>query len=98
MEVIYHPLVKRDVAEALKYYTEISTRLADEFQSEVRELISQAADNPLRFHPTQRGFRRANLRRFPYQLRRRHILVRVLMSPLTRLGSFSVAELQRCQP
>ena len=65
MEVIYHPLVKRDVAEALKYYTNISARLADEFQAEAREIISQAADNPLRFHPTQRGFRRANLRRFP---------------------------------
>jgi plasmid stabilization system protein ParE len=68
VEVIYHPLVKRDVAEALKYYTDISARLADEFQTEVREIISQAADNPLRFHPTQRGFRRANLRRFPYHI------------------------------
>lgn len=68
MDVIYHPLVKRDVSEALKYYTDISTRLADEFQAEVREIISQAADNPLRFHPTQRGFRRANLRRFPYHI------------------------------
>ena len=79
MDVIYHPLVKRDVAEALKYYTDISTRLADEFQAEVREIVSQAADNPLRFHPTERGFRRANLRRFPY-----HILYEV------RAGSLRV--------
>lgn len=68
MEVIYHPLVKRDVAEALKYYGEISSRLADEFHAEVRAIIAQTADNPLRFHSADRGFRRANLRRFPYHI------------------------------
>lgn len=68
MEVSYHPLVKRDVLEALKYYADISSHLADEFDTELRELIAKAADNPLRFHPVGRGFRRANLRRFPYHL------------------------------
>ncbi len=68
MEVNYHPLVKRDVVEALKYYSEISSRLAGEFDDEVRELIAKAADNPLRSHPVGRGFRRANLRRFPYHV------------------------------
>lgn len=68
MEVSYHPLVKRDVAEALKYYSAISPWLADEFHEEVRSIIAQAADNPLRFHPTDRGFRRANLHRFPYHI------------------------------
>ena len=68
MDVSYHPLVQRDMAEVLKYYTEISTRLADEFHAEVRGIISQAAHNPLRFHPTERDFRRANLRRFPYHI------------------------------
>ena len=66
--MIYHPLVKRDVSEALKYYAEISPRLADEFEYEVRLIVSQAASNPLRFHSTERGFRRANLRRFPYHV------------------------------
>ena len=46
MEVIYHPLVKRDIAEALKYYDAISVRLADEFQAEVHSMITQAAANP----------------------------------------------------
>ena len=68
MEVIYHPLVKRDITEALNYYDRISTRLADEFQAEMYSIIAQAETNPLRFHPTQRGFRRANLRRFPYHV------------------------------
>jgi len=68
VEVNYHPLVKRDVVAALKFYSEISSRLADEFNAEVRDLIARAADNPLRFHPVDRGFRRANLRRFPYHV------------------------------
>ena len=68
MDVIYHPLVRRDVAQALKYYHAISPHLADEFHAEVRVLINKAAENPFRFHLTDRGFRRANLPRFPYHL------------------------------
>jgi plasmid stabilization system protein ParE len=68
VEVTYHPLVKRDVIEALRYYTQISQRLAEEFQAELQVLIARAASNPLRFHLTERGFRRANLRRFPYHV------------------------------
>lgn len=68
MEVIYHPLVKADVAEALRYYRKISPRLADEFRDELRDIIRRAEGNPLRFHPTDRGFRRANLPRFPYHV------------------------------
>jgi plasmid stabilization system protein ParE len=66
--VSYHPLVKRDVAEALKYYAEVSDRLADDFQAEVQDINSRAVENPLRFHPTQQGFRRAYLPRFPYHI------------------------------
>ncbi|HEX5218588.1 MAG TPA: type II toxin-antitoxin system RelE/ParE family toxin [Verrucomicrobiae bacterium] len=68
MEVTHHPLVKQDVVTALKYYSEISPGLAAEFELELRELIAKAKDNPLRFHPVDRGFRRANLRRFPYHI------------------------------
>ena len=68
MEVIYHPLVRADVEEALTYYRKISPRLADEFHAELRNIISRAVENPLRFHQTDQGFRRANLTRFPYHL------------------------------
>ena len=68
MEVIYHPLVRGDVEEALSYYRKIAAPLADEFHAELRSIINQAAENPLRFHPADQGFRRANLKRFPYHL------------------------------
>lgn len=68
MEVSYHPLVKRDVTEALRYYHRISPHLADEFHAEVRAVIERAAEHPLRFHSTDRDFRRINLPRFPYHV------------------------------
>ena len=42
MEINYHPLVKRDMAEALRYYDAIATRLADEFAAEVKAMIEKA--------------------------------------------------------
>ena len=66
MEVTYHPLVERDVLGILRYYHDISPRLAAEFQGELSAKVDNAAQNPLRFPPTAQGFRRANLKKFPY--------------------------------
>ena len=68
MEINYHPLVKRDMAEALRYYDAIATRLADEFAAEVKAMIEKAGEHPLRHHLAGRGFRRANCPRFPYHV------------------------------
>jgi plasmid stabilization system protein ParE len=68
VEVIYHPLVRQDVAQILQYYHAVSSQLADEFHDELRDLIDKAAENPFRFHLTDRDFRRANLPRFPYHV------------------------------
>ncbi len=66
MEVKFHPLVRQDVLEAARKYHDISPRLAEDFDRELKATIASAAENPLRFHPADRGFRRANLKRFPY--------------------------------
>lgn len=80
MEVIYHPQVRGDVEEALNYYRGISAQLGDEFHAELRDTINRAAENPLRFHPVDQGFRRANLKRFPYHvLETRPNRVRVML-------------------
>jgi len=68
MEVAYHPLVRGDVIAILRYYRAVSLDLADEFHDELRLTINRAAENPLRFHSTGKGFRRANLIRFPYHV------------------------------
>jgi plasmid stabilization system protein ParE len=66
MEVRYHPAVRADVLEAARTYHDISPGLADDFDLELKATIAKAAANPLRFHLVERGFRRANLKRFPY--------------------------------
>ena len=68
MEITYHPLVREDVIAILRYYRGISLDLADEFHDELRLTIDRVAENPLRFHPVEKGFRRANLVRFPYHV------------------------------
>ena len=73
MSVEYHPAVEQDVAEALRFYDSISQRLADEFEAELRRVVALAATRPGRFHLVKPGFRRANLKRFPY-----HIIYREL--------------------
>ena len=79
MEVVYHPLVRGDVEEALTYYRRISAWLADEFHAELKGTINQAAENPLRFHQADQGFRRANLSRFPFLYEIRPDCVRVML-------------------
>ena len=66
MRVEYHPAVERDVAEALQRYDSVSQRLGEDFKAELRRVIAVAAAKPGRFHLVKPGFRRANLKRFPY--------------------------------
>lgn len=72
MNVAYHPAVRRDVRNILRHYDQISIRLGDAFWDELQALIEQARANPERFHPTDRGLRRTNMKGFPY-----HFLYRV---------------------
>jgi plasmid stabilization system protein ParE len=66
VRIEYHPSVEHDLADALQTYDTVSQKLGDEFQAELRRVITLAADNPGRFHLIKPGFHRANLRRFPY--------------------------------
>ncbi len=72
MNVVYHPAVRCDVRNILRHYDEISIRLGDAFWDELQALIEQARANPERFHPTDRGLHRANMKSFPY-----HFLYRI---------------------
>jgi toxin ParE1/3/4 len=66
VRVEYHPAVAQDVAEALRRYDAVSQQLGEDFKSELRRFIAVAAARPGRFHLIKPGFRRANLKRFPY--------------------------------
>ncbi len=73
MKVVYHPRVRKDVAQAQRYYDRISTQLGDDFWQELMALVDRAAKTPLRYHIYSEPLRRANLKRFPY-----HVLFRTV--------------------
>ena len=73
MRVGYHSAVQKDLNRILRRYDKESERLGNEFWDELNKYIEAAAANPLRFHPSVRDLRRANLKRFPY-----HFLYRIL--------------------
>jgi hypothetical protein len=67
MRLVLHPKVYSDIDEIMGYYERIATReLADEFYSELRHYMQQAAERPESFAIRERDLRRVNLQRFPY--------------------------------
>jgi plasmid stabilization system protein ParE len=67
MRLVLHPKVYSDIDEIMGYYERIAAReLADEFYSELRHYMQQAAERPESFAIRERDLRRVNLQRFPY--------------------------------
>jgi plasmid stabilization system protein ParE len=74
MYLVFHPKVYSDIDEIMEYYERVATReLADEFYSELRYYLQQAAERPESFAIRERDLRRVNLQRFPY-----HFLFRIV--------------------
>jgi plasmid stabilization system protein ParE len=74
MRLVFHPKVYSDIDEIMEYYERVATReLADDFYSELRYYMQQAAERPESFSIRERDLRRVNLQRFPY-----HFLFRVV--------------------
>jgi plasmid stabilization system protein ParE len=71
--LVLHPNVSSDVNEIMAYYERVGgSELADEFYSELRELMLKAAERPESFAVRVRDIYRVNLHRFPY-----HFLFRI---------------------
>jgi len=64
--VFYHPCVPTEAREAYQHYLEISKHLAEGFWSELTEAIKDASSFPELHHFDPSGYRRSNLKRFPY--------------------------------
>jgi plasmid stabilization system protein ParE len=81
MRVVYHPSVQKDVNAILKYYENVSPRLADEFWIELLRFVEMIGENLGRSHSAEFGLQRVNLRRFPYHIlfRRSSATIRIIM-------------------
>jgi len=67
VNVEFHPRVFAEVDAIMRYYEEVAdTRLADDFYLEFRAKVLEAAESPGHFNERVGGFKRANVKRFPY--------------------------------
>ncbi len=74
MRLVFHPKVASDIEKIMDYYERVATReLADEFYTELRGTVQEAARTPEAFSIRERDVRRVNLNRFPY-----HFLFRIV--------------------
>lgn len=71
-KAVYHPKVPSEVTGIIRYYEQISGKLADNFWLELTAAIEYAKTYPELRHFDPSGRRRSNLSRFPY-----HFLFRV---------------------
>jgi plasmid stabilization system protein ParE len=60
------PEARDDIREARRWYDGQRAGLGREFVEEVQTVLGAIRDNPARFTPIYRHFRRALLNRFPY--------------------------------
>jgi hypothetical protein len=66
MRLVLHPKVYSDIDEIMGYYERIATReLADEFYSELRHYMQQAAERPESFAIRERDLRRVKFAALP---------------------------------
>lgn len=79
---VYHPRVPSEVRDAYRYYAEISLDLAEGFWEELTDAIDHARSFPDLHHFDPSGYRRSNLKRFPYhflfQIYPKHIRIIVV--------------------
>lgn len=74
MRLVLHRKVHADVDAIMECYERIAGReLADDFYSELRRLMLDAAERPESFSIREPDLRRVNLLRFPY-----HFLFRIV--------------------
>ena len=74
MRLVLHPKVDSDVHTIMEYYERVaSAELADDFYSELRRFMVEAAARPESFSLREGDFRRTNLHRFPY-----HFIFRIV--------------------
>ena len=69
MEIIYHRLFQRDINGAVRYYDgEGGSTLGDRFFADLEATVKRVIADPKRFHFIAEGYRRAQLRVFPYHV------------------------------
>ena len=67
-KVIFTPLASEEVAHAYNWYEERDPGLGEEFLRCVEACLAMVCRQPSMFPPVRDNFRRALIRRFPYEI------------------------------
>ncbi len=68
MELIYHPLVRRDLREILVWYDERSETAGDRFFADFEKTVDDLLNGKRQGFPLDEHTRKIFLKRFPYSL------------------------------
>lgn len=68
MRLDFNPLVAEDIAAATAWYRQIEVKLESDLLSDLRLAFARIAENPAQFHFDPTGWRRFNMKRFPYHI------------------------------
>lgn len=68
MEHIFHPIAAKEAREIESAYARISEDLANRFWTELNEAIDEVFFHPEQQHYDPSGYRRRNLKKFPYHI------------------------------
>jgi toxin ParE1/3/4 len=68
MAIVHHPAVATDIAKAVRWYRDIDPALGSAFKLELTFALERIEKDPTRFHFDRSGWRRLNLKRFPYHI------------------------------
>lgn len=66
MTLDFHEAAEAEAVEALAYYRDIASELADQFVAALRQSLALIEAHPNAWHPLGNGVCRCRLRRFPY--------------------------------
>ncbi len=68
MDHLFHPIAAREAREIEGGYARISDDLAKRFWSELNDAIDEVFERPEQQHFDPSGYRRRNLKKFPYHM------------------------------
>ena len=66
MKYVFHPEALKEYADAVRYYTEQRTEVAQAFINAIEDAVYRVRESPTRYNAIDDDVRRCITRRFPY--------------------------------
>lgn len=67
-KILLLPEARIEIAEAAIFYRQFSSDLSDDILVKFYQSLDIAAEDPLLFQEDKKGYRKVNLKRFPYKI------------------------------